>query len=246
MATVFSCVASRNKRSRAQSHVGRKSIAVRRQQRAQRAPSSCSPPPGVATDCATRRVAQHSAQSSAQFSTPFGLVSFPARWRKSYPNARERVWMISYFSGRARVLFLILCRAPLGNPVKTRKRVLTISLLRRGARCLRALRQGRLYPNWLELPSGRAGPTSRGREMLRISTLLLCPNLRTVLCSRALGHSERAASTLTGWNCPRAGQAPRPVDGKCCAFPLCCSAQIFAPFAVRAPWEIQSKLASEF
>ncbi len=94
--TVFSCVASRNKRCpRAprngsltllsknpaphQSRADRKSIAVRRQQRAQRAPSSCSPPHEVAADCATLRVAQHSAQSTAQFSAPFGLSPIPPR-----------------------------------------------------------------------------------------------------------------------------------------------------------------------
>ena len=50
----------------------------------------------------------------------------------------------------------ILCSRAGGNPVKTHKCILTISLLRRGAR---------LFDRRI-LRSGRAGPTSRGREML--------------------------------------------------------------------------------
>ena len=62
-------------------------------------------------------------------------------------------------AGRSDTAYRLTCSAQflvraLGNLVKTRKRILTISLLRRGVRLgLRVLRLG------------RAGPTSRGREM---------------------------------------------------------------------------------
>ncbi|WP_299458294.1 hypothetical protein [uncultured Rikenella sp.] len=72
----------------------------------------------------------------------------------------------------------------LGKSSQNVPAILTISLLKRR----RAVE--------LRLASGRPGPTSRGREMLRISTFLLSPILRTVLCPRSARGGRRAPASI--------------------------------------------------
>ncbi len=127
--------------------------AVRRQRRAQRAPSSCSRRRGW------RRTAQPCGSQGC------GLV-FSARLGKSCQNAQVH---FDDFPIKAWRAFLVLFESPAGissrfcSPQNERNS----SLSGRAVRA--ALPIGSLYPNRMELPSGRAGPTSRGREMLRIS-----------------------------------------------------------------------------
>ena len=132
----------------------------------QRAPSSCSPPLGVAANCATRKgrrssaqstaksIAQLTAQIQAQCSAQRGAKTdygFRAPNRHS-PRLASVLRPVSA-SLRLRLRSAAFSRA-WGNPVKTHKRVLTISLLRRGARL--SYRRG--------LPLRRAGGASRHSE----------------------------------------------------------------------------------
>ncbi len=98
---------------------------------AQRAPASCSPPPGVATDCATLWVAQHSDQSSAQFSAPFGLSPIPPERQSRWATGPATHWV-----ARARPKF----------PPKAPSRVYLTAAPLSLRRCLRALQNSNLYP----------------------------------------------------------------------------------------------------
>ncbi|WP_294598625.1 hypothetical protein, partial [uncultured Rikenella sp.] len=90
-----------------------KSIAVRRQRRAQRAPSSCSPPPEVATDCTALRAVTIQPNSRPRV----GLTAAPLSLRRVRARAEilleqfTIVLTISFSSGRTPGHF---SRRPLG------------------------------------------------------------------------------------------------------------------------------------
>ena len=134
--------------------------AVRRQRRVQRAPSSCSPPPGMASDCATLRSQEHGqfvfGRSQRRTNTEHERSISALRIRglradryhgasatRFQPKAKPRVRLtaapLSLRRCRSALerwqpIPLFFVRAPLGNLIKTHRCILTISLLRRGAR----------------------------------------------------------------------------------------------------------------
>ena len=210
----------------------------------QRAPSSCSPPLGVAANCATRKgrrssvqstaksIAQLTAQIQARCSAQRGAKTdygFRAPNRHS-PRLASVLRPVSA-SLRLRLRSAAFSRA-WGNPVKTHKRILTISLLRRGARL--SYRRG--------LPLRRAGAPFgcfTGRLYPRSLSARLARFIYIRLAPKSLNRSFRRGARFGLRVLPlrRAGGAFRHSE-------WAASAQLFVQFFVRALAEILFKRES--